>query len=362
MRSTEDKGYYEISSSSGISFEFHKGNGATNRGSHHRTGGFGKPTPSKWDDAQKWLVGLSRGRNKGQPETTPRNSNADDRRLIAPVPQKEQDCSSSEGEGSAAEETNGSAMAATAVAAVPSEYQDETKQVDCDESIWRINYKPANQNSTLVVRSVCVRDMGTEMTPAASQEPSRTATPIRAMSPSARNPTPITSGSSTPVRCRYGQACAESHQAGTTTSTDAKGEHETNGAARGNGSNGLHEQEPRIHENNNSDQVSKQNTLETRAMAWDEAERAKYMARAKPKDPLDNFTVPLVNAERLKARAKEKCAYKLAATRRIAEEKRANAESKLNEKAMRTSERRDYIRRTGHLPSSFSFKLPPRCW
>lgn len=375
MRSTEDKGYYEISSSSGISFEFHKGNGATNRGSHHRTGGFGKPTPSKWDDAQKWLVGLSRGRNKGQPETTPRNSNADDRRLIAPVPQKEQDCSSSEGEGSAAEETNGSAMAATAVAAVPSEYQDETKQVDCDESIWRINYKPANQNSTSVVRSVCVRDMGTEMTPAASQEPSRTATPIRAMSPSARNPTPITSGSSTPVRCRYVQACAESHQAGTTTSTDAKGEHETNGAARGNGSNGLHEQESRIHENNNSDQVSKQNTLETRAMAWDEAERAKYMARykreevkiqawenhEKRKAELEMKKME-VNAERLKARAKEKCAYKLAATRRIAEEKRANAESKLNEKAMRTSERADYIRRTGHLPSSFSFKLPPRCW
>ncbi|KAA3453289.1 ATP phosphoribosyltransferase [Gossypium australe] len=369
MRSTEDKGYYEISSSSGISFEFHKGDGATNRGSHHRTGGFGKPTPSKWDDAQKWLVGLSRGRNKGQPETTPRNSNADDRRLIAPVPQKEQDCSSSEGEGSAAEETNGSAMAATAVAAVPSEYQDETKQVDCDESIWRINYKPANQNSTSVVRSVCVRDMGTEMTPAASQEPSRTATPIRAISPSARNPTPITSGSSTPVRCRYGQACAENHQAGTTTSTDAKGEHETNGAARGNGSNGLHEQESRIHGNNNSDQVSKQNTLETRAMAWDEAERAKYMARIFIFIAILMFGACIesiigiwVKAERLKARAKEKCANKLAATRRIAEEKRANAESKLNEKAMRTSERADYIRRTGHLPSSFSFKLPPRCW
>lgn len=69
-----------------------------------------------------------------------------------------------------------------------------------------------------------------------------------------------------------------------------------------------------------------------------------------------------VKAERLKSRAKEKYNSRIAATRRIAEEKRANAEAKLNEKAMKTSERADYIRRTGHLPSSFSFKLPSCCW
>ncbi|KAF3517756.1 hypothetical protein DY000_02063226 [Brassica cretica] len=60
----------------------------------------------------------------------------------------------------------------------------------------------------------------------------------------------------------------------------------------------------------------------------------------------------------MKARAEEKLANKLAATKRIAEERRANAEAKLNEKAVRTSERADYIRRSGHLPSSFSFKIP----
>lgn len=64
----------------------------------------------------------------------------------------------------------------------------------------------------------------------------------------------------------------------------------------------------------------------------------------------------------MKARAEEKLANKLAATKRIAEERRANAEAKLNEKAVRTSDRADYIRRSGHLPSSFSFKLPSLCW
>ncbi|KAE8653739.1 2,4-dichlorophenol 6-monooxygenase [Hibiscus syriacus] len=294
MRSIEDKGYYEISSSNG--FEFHRGNGA------------------------------NRGRNKSQPETTPRNSKADDRRLIAPVPQKEQDCSNSEGDGSAAQETHGLPMAA-----------------------------------------IFVRDMGTEMTPVVSQEPSRTA-----MSPSARSP--IASGSSTSVNYHHGQPCVESHQASATKSIEAKGEHETDGAARGNGLNGLHKQESRM-ENNNSDQASKQNTLESQAAAWDEAERTKYMARYKREEmkieAWENHEKRKaememkkmeVKVERLKARAKERCANKLAATRRIAEQKRANAESKLNEKAMKTSERADYIKRTGHLPSSFYFKLLSLCW
>jgi hypothetical protein len=39
------------------------------------------------------------------------------------------------------------------------------------------------------VRSVSMRDMGTEMTPIASQEPSRTGTPVRATSPDCSRPT-----------------------------------------------------------------------------------------------------------------------------------------------------------------------------
>lgn len=262
MRSIDDK---EISSSSTISFEFHKGNGA-NRSSHHRTA-LGKPTPSKWDDAQKWLVGLSRGGDKSQSKTKPRNSNADDRRLIAPVPQKEQDYSSDDDEGDA--EQNG------CVDAMAAQYEVETKNVDCDESIWRIN-KPA-ENSTTAIRSICVRDMGTEMTPIASQEPSRTATPIRATTPAARSP--ITSGSSTPVRCQHGVQGTEGYQTGLT-STENRGEaYSTAGRACAARKYGDDSNCCKIAEHTCSDQERKLNNLETRAMAWDEAERAKYMAR-----------------------------------------------------------------------------------
>ncbi|KAE8698925.1 Kinase superfamily protein isoform 1 [Hibiscus syriacus] len=311
MRSVEDKTCYslgpanEISSSNGgaISFEFHRP-------------ALGKQptTPSKWDDAQKWLVGLSRSRDKkAQSKAKPRDSNADDTRLIAPCPQQEQNYPSSE---------------------------DETQRVGLNLAIW---------NSVSGVRSICVRDMGTEMTPIASQEPSRTTTPLRATTPTATSP--ISSGSSTPLRCQQGNRAASG----------------INVAAEGNGSNRLDGQE--------SGQASKQSSLESRAMAWDEAERAKYMARykreevkiqawenhEKRKAELEMKKIE-VKAERLRARAKERCANKLAATRRVAEEKLANAESKLNEKAIRTSQRADYIRRTGHFPSSFSFKLPSLCW
>lgn len=376
MRSIEDKGCYnhgppqEITNSSSINFEFHKGNG-TNRGSQHRTA-LGKPTPSKWDDAQKWLVGLSRGGvvggggEKNQSKTKPRNSNADDTRLIAPVPQKEKDYSSGD-DGEEEKECHGSGTA--------SHLEVETKKVDCNESIWRVN--KAVENSKSAVRSICVRDMGTEMTPIASLEPSRTGTPIRARTPAARSP--ISSGSSTPVRCQHQhgvQTMEKSYQTG-----ESKGEVFATGngvgATRWSNRDGGELNASNVpDQKNSSEQGRKLSPLETRAMAWDEAERAKYIARFKREEvkiqAWENHEKRKaememkrmeVKAERLKSRAQERLANKLAATRRIAEEKRANAEAKLNEKSVRTSERADYIRRTGHLPSSCSFiKLPSLFW
>ncbi|KAM7252314.1 hypothetical protein ACFE04_024197 [Oxalis oulophora] len=358
MRSIEDKGCYnkhgqiqEISSSSSINFEFHKVNGTTTRPSHHnhnhthththRTA-LGKPTPSKWDDAHKWLAGLSRGgvdKKQSISITQPRNSNADDRRLIAPAPQHEED-----------PDTDFSSQLVNA------SYKVETKKIDCDESVWRINKHNhehanaiaiANDATTIPIRSICLRDMGTEMTPIASQEPSRTGTPIRATTPVGRSP--ITSGPSTPDRsCQNPSANAPA--------VDDLPRH------CGQVSNGG--EMPKIN-----------NPLETRALAWDEAERDKYMARykheevkiqawethQKRKAEMEMKKME-AKAERMKARAQEKLTNKLAATKRIAEEKRANAEAKLNEDAMKTQESADYIRRTGHMPCSFSFKMPSLCW
>lgn len=235
-----------------MSFEFHKNSGIS------RTA-LGKPTPSKWDDAQKWLVNLSRG-EKNQAKASPRNSNADDRRLIAPVPKKDYS-SGEEGENVGSNEVD--------------QYDMETKNVDCDESVWRIS-KPVS-SSRSVVRSICVRDMGTEMTPIASQEPSRTATPIRATTPAARSP--ISSGSSTPVRCLNRGIGLENGQNTANLSETRGAVGRGSGAMRQPSRDGEEGNGQKTTENKTDDRSSKLNPLETRAMAWDEAERAKYMAR-----------------------------------------------------------------------------------
>ncbi|KAI8526890.1 hypothetical protein RHMOL_Rhmol12G0034100 [Rhododendron molle] len=319
MRSIEDKGCLNIApvqENSG-KFEFHKGN-TPNRA-------FGKPAPSKWDDAQKWLVNLSRG---PEPKSErPRDSNADDRRLIAPVP-KNEDYSSG------GEDVNGM------------QFEGETKNVDCEEPVWRVNKRNPN---AAVVRSICVRDMGTEMTPIASQEPSRNGTPIRVMSP---NRSPSSSGSSTPVRTL--ERVVES----------SRGNGVAAAEGRGSGGGGGTFDEFRGGPAKNSEQVEKVNLCastgrerfkqeEVKIQAWENHEKRKAEMEMRRTE---------VKAEQLKARAQERLTNKLAATRRIAEEKLANAEAKLNEQAVRTSERADYIRRTGRLPSSFSFKLPSCCW
>lgn len=69
-------------------------------------------------------------------------------------------------------------------------------------------------------------------------------------------------------------------------------------------------------------------------------------------------------AERMKLRAREKTASKLASAQAAAREKRAAAEAKLSRRAARAGDKADVLRRTGHLPSSssgFSLKLPLMC-
>jgi len=269
MKFVEDKGCYsnngsaaqDTPNSSAIMYsEFHKGKDtttsttATTRVSNHHRINMGKPTPSKWDDAQKWLVGLSKGGEKSQSKSKPRNSNADDLRLIAPVPQKEEE-----------HDDDGCRDFMTTTS---TEYEaEDSKKVECDdESIWRMNNNSkvlAENNNTIHVQSICFRDMGTEMTPIASQEPSRTATPIRATTPTTRSP--IHSGTSTPMRNQNGLLQMEAASGNNGSTTRQCGE----------------ESSPckMVEKNKIEDQARKLSPLESRAMAWDEAERAKYMAR-----------------------------------------------------------------------------------
>ncbi|XP_020589012.1 uncharacterized protein LOC110030579 isoform X2 [Phalaenopsis equestris] len=343
------------------SFESQNGK-STDKGSHHSKtlGSRTKPTPSKWDDAQKWLAGFSSGGNDRHSKCKPRNSNAEDRRLLQSASQRGRDsCSSAD-------------LGLEEDLALRNCVQDEgeTKKIDCSDLIWRIN-KPM-ENSQIEVKAVSLRDFGTEMTPITSQDPSRTATPIRATTPVLTSP--ISSRSSSPGRYRQGGNSFESFQTGVR-NLARKNETVLFGTTSGNGWAVNRDGTAAARKvAGDLEQIKNSSSLESRAMAWDEAERTKYMARFKREEvkiqawenherrkaEMEMKKIE-VKAERLKSRAEEKLANKIAATRRIAEEKRSNAESKLNESAARTAEKADYIRRTGHLPSSFSFKLPHLC-
>ncbi|KAJ1279848.1 hypothetical protein BS78_04G187000 [Paspalum vaginatum] len=260
-----------------------------------------RPRPSKWDDAQRWL---SSSRSAPDDDDRRRSSCADGRLLLP----------------SASHRGRHSWSAAAAGA----EAEAQTKRVEVDSVVLAYGAQP---------RCLSLRDMGTEMTPAGSKEPSRANTPRSATlrAPPAAGPT---DGGSPP-----------GHLAG-----DAEEVKEAALAA----------------------------AAVSPATAWDAAERAKHMARYRREEmkilAWENrrrhkaelqMKMTEAKAERMKLRAQEKTASKLASAEAVATEKRALAEAKLSRRAARVRDKADVLRRSrsGHLPSSsvFSIKLPLIC-
>nr|ACL53121.1 unknown [Zea mays] len=114
-----------------------------------------KPRPSKWDDAQRWLSS-SRAHDD---DDRRRSSCADDRLLLPSASQKARHSWSAADGGAALPAALGLGARDDAGA------EAETKRVD---SVLAYGQPP---------RCPSLRDVGTEMTPAGSKEPSRANTP-----------------------------------------------------------------------------------------------------------------------------------------------------------------------------------------
>ncbi|KVH97558.1 Remorin, C-terminal [Cynara cardunculus var. scolymus] len=331
---SQDDGYLDYESGidkvSASPFEFQK----AERASHRKPmAPFSKPAPSKWDDAQKWIASPTSNRPKNE-QSLKKNSHGGhgNRQPITKV-----------------------------VVEVPDQrlaiYEEpDTKQIDLshfeeNEGQYVVNLSRHDsslsiQNATFVpppsaARSVSMRDMGTEMTPIASQEPSRTGTPVRATTPS-RSPSssrpatpertaPISSTTRPPnLRLESGSSKELSEkelQLKTRREIQALGTQlgKMNIAAWAS-----KEDEDKIASSSMKTlgaEKQAKSAIEMRAAAWEDAEKAKYMAR-------------LMN--------------KLAAARHKAEEKRAAAEAKRNRQAAKAEEQAEYIRKTGRIPSSFT--------
>ncbi|KAL8157735.1 hypothetical protein AgCh_002440 [Apium graveolens] len=395
-----DSGIDSVTTPSSV-FEFQKAERGLQRAG---LAPFSKPAPSKWDDAQKWIASPTSNRTKnGQPHGLQGGvglrknnqfgygSRQTSMKVVVEVPDQtlisceEADTKKMElSQGS--RETGGPKL-------VPWEgdpysstnsYKNTIENCVKESAINLSQHAPSMSinSATAIIpppstaRSVSMRDMGTEMTPIASQEPSRTGTPLRATTP-IRSPT--SSQPSSPSRaslsphhpnsvsdCNRRELSVKEMQMKTrreimllgtqlgkmNIAAWASKEEEDNAASTSLETLG---------------QEQAKSLIETRAAAWEEAEKAKCMARFKQEEikihAWENHEKAKTEAEmrkieveveRMSSQAHDKLMNKLAAARLKAEEKRAAAESKRNRQAAKTEKQADYIRRTGRIPSSFS--------
>ncbi|KAG5254651.1 remorin family protein [Salix suchowensis] len=405
VRIVEDENLDYDSNASSSSFEFHNERSANNQFAKR----FSRPLSSKWNDAEKWimkrqnaqpnyvkkintlhnqtsrtpLTNLDRAAPQLLSNYDPKSSNSRvaDTKLVDFCPPAYQQAFEKfsfipPGSLTISGRENGVNTLVDQCAQSTDLKEMDQRELSCS--------KISTQDSPAVpvVRSVCMRDMGTEMTPATSQEPSRTATPVDATTP-LRSPT--SSVPSTPQR-----------RAPASTPTDHCSIDDTHHAT-GNGRMELTEQELKLKTRreiealgvqlgkmniaawaSKNDQQKQASSLETnemeeneqiefvkRAAAWEEAEQSKHTARCKREEIKiqaweSQRKVKLeaemrrieARVEQMRAQAHAKMVKKIAMTRQRTEEKRAAAEARKNLDAERTAAQAEYIRQTGRMPSS----------
>lgn len=403
VRTVEDENLDYDSNASSSSFEFHNERSVNNQFSKR----FSRPMSSKWNDAEKWIM----KRQNVQPNYVKKNNNLHNQANRNPVTSVDRVAPALSNYDP---RSSNSRVADTKLIdfCLPSYQQafekfsfippgsltisgqengvdtlvdrcaqsTDLKEVDQRELSCT---KISTQDSAVVpvVRSVCMRDMGTEMTPVTSLEPSRTATPVDATTP-LRSPT--SSIPSTPQR-----------RAPAPTTTDHCSNDDTQHAT-GNGKIELTEQELKLKTRreiealgvqlgkmniaawaSKNDQQKHASSLETtemeneqiefvkRAAAWEEAEQSKHTARYKREEIKiqaweSQRKVKLeaemrrieARVEQMRAQAHAKMVKKIAMTRQRSEEKWVAAEARKNQDAERTAAQAEYIRQTGRMPSS----------
>ncbi|KAL9245928.1 hypothetical protein vseg_019523 [Gypsophila vaccaria] len=354
-------------------FEFQKAERGTQR---VPAAPFSKTAPSKWDDAEKWIASPTSNRPKigGQSHGV-------------------------QGSRKTSLFNHGHKKPATKVVEVPDEKlvafdEPDTKRMDSTlANNWEsdphlladlygktargVEKSIDNIPSLSTARSVSMRDMGTEMTPIASQEPSRTGTPVKVKSPVH---SPTSSKPSSPRRAPFGEAHVRPENddideqiSEREKQTKTRKEIMELGVQLGKmniAAWASKEEEDAAGSSSSKTAAAehmRKSVIETRAEVWEEAEKAKYMARfereemkiqawenhqrAKSEAELRKTEV---DVERMRAKAQDRLMSKLATARHKAEEKRATAEARMNKHAAKTEQEAEYIRKTGQIPSRFS--------
>lgn len=389
VKGCEDENFDYDSTSS---FEFHKGE----RSMHHHSltaRSLSRPMSSKWNDAEKWIMNRQnvqvnhskkvqlqnqayRGPATSMVRVAPESSSYESKLAVKKVDFCQSACQivpekfDFDQHGS---QSRGNELNVVSLDLCP-ESKDLTEVVSGDSSCT----KSLTEDRTVgpAIRSVSMRDMGTEMTPIPSQEPSRTATPVGATTP-LRSPT--SSIPSTPRRGEPAPTPTENYiDNASQTSTDNNkrelSEEELKVKTRKEivalgvqlGKMNIAAWASKDEKDKSKADASEAERMEyaKRAAAWEEAEKSKHTARYKREEikiqawesqhkaKLEAELRKIeAQVEQMRAQAQAKMVKKIAMARQKSEEKRAAAEARRNQQAEKTTEQVQYIRQTGRLPS-----------
>nr|CAD1819680.1 unnamed protein product [Ananas comosus var. bracteatus] len=339
------------------SFEFQRGERTVQ---HPVIGPFIRNAPSKWNDAEKWIV----NRNL-------MHSNPDASKKTIPQGLKSRQVIISNCVRVSPEALNNAEQKHQLLQVADTKSSSGAK-FSFDPNCVRASSESANARSVLTdlslvsgdsgitsVESVLMKDAGTEMTPIGSQETSRIGTPIGAITPVL---SPLCSMPSTP-KCGISELSDNELQLRTRREIAALGLQ----LGKMNIASWASKENPEISFQPNETADAEQNARrenEARAAEWEESQRSKCVARYKHEEfkiqewesrQKAKFEAEMTRveaqAEQMKARAQQKMAEKLAVTRRKAERKQAIAEARRSRRAARTAMQVARIRQTGRVPS-----------
>ncbi|RAL49784.1 hypothetical protein DM860_002075 [Cuscuta australis] len=383
------------------SFEFHKGERSMQ---HSMARSFSRPMPSKWNDAEKWIMNRQNIQTNHHPPKKIHFHNHTNRMpgmsIVRVAPE-----SPSFIENKLAVKRVDFCQPSSDHSSHPISGQGNAPTASFDLCPEGNNLAEMDDGSLAEdkgfagIRSVSMRDMGTEMTPIPSQEPSRTATPTGATTP-LRSPT--SSIPSTPRRSGEESKTVVDLHAIDQRHDDSQGE---------NCNRELSEQELKLKTRkeivslglklgktniaawaSNKDEKERNGSVPShgtemtelehqieftkRATAWEEAEKTKHAARShqfflgkfliykreeikiqaweSQQEAKLEAEIRRIEAqvERMRAQGQAKMVKKIAMAKKISEEKRAKAEARKNQQAEKTAADAEYIRQTGRFPSA----------
>ncbi|CAL9771888.1 unnamed protein product [Musa acuminata subsp. burmannicoides] len=380
------------------SFEFHKGE----RPSQQASSPFVRNLPSKWNDAERWIVHrqITHVKSNVSKKTAalnlgslqvisnrvvfvPESASADHRHSLMQEPDAKTSSSTKSTSQNVADKFSfapnssqsslDSTSGLTDLSSVNSTYggcfKKEFNHAVSEKSTAKATVSP-------LVQSVSMRDVGTEMTPIPSQDPSRTETPVGAMTPAR---TPLSSIPSSPKKGAQASSAAEANTHDQSRKSENSGNRELSDkelqlktrreiAALGIQLGKMNiaswaSKDDMAHASPPLDQEKiKKTEYEARAAAWEESQKSEYTARHRREEAKiqawenhqkAKYETKLrrveAQAELMKARAQDKLVEKLSLTRRRVEHKQAVAEAKRNRQAARTAEQVEQIRQTGRV-------------